>query len=78
MRRLGLGAPLRFLPGVRRLPAGRGVLIVDTGVARWYPLEIFPLLGYRKQRQEGDELVVSRRRYDTTRPRRISLGCGIA
>jgi len=30
-------------------------------VARWFALEVFHLLGYRKRRQMGDVLVVARR-----------------
>jgi hypothetical protein len=46
---------------------------VDTSVARWFPLEIFHLLGYRKQRQVGSTLVVTRRAFDTDEPDEIRL-----
>jgi hypothetical protein len=31
-------------------------------VARWFALEVFHLLGYRKRREVGEVLVVTRRR----------------
>jgi succinylglutamate desuccinylase len=73
LRRLGLGALMPLLPGVRRDPSRSDALIVDTRIARYYPLEIFHLFGFRKLRREGDELVVSRRRYDREPPREITL-----
>jgi len=69
-RHLRLGALLRWLPGVRRHPARDGVLLVDTRVARWYPLEIFHLMGYRKLRRDGPILTVSRRAHDLRAPKR--------
>jgi succinylglutamate desuccinylase len=68
LRRIRLGTLLRLLPGVRR---GRGepeVLLVNTRVARWFTLEIFHLFGFRKLRRAGEELVVSRRRFDLHPP----------
>ncbi len=71
LRYLRLNALMRFLPGVRLDPDCPEVLIVNTRVARLYPLEIFHLLGFRKVRQTGSELKVSRRRYDLAAPREI-------
>lgn len=73
LRRLHLARTFPLLPGVRRHPDDADVLIIDTRVARWYPLEIFHLFGFRKLREVGAELVVSRRRHDLAAPRRISL-----
>lgn len=73
LRRLRLGRLVKLLPGVRRHPDDDEVLIVDTRIARWYPLEVFHLFGFRKLRREGVELIVSRRRYDLAPPPRISL-----
>jgi succinylglutamate desuccinylase len=72
-RRLGLPALVRWLPGVRRHPDDPEILVVNTRVARWYPLEVFHLLGYRKLRRSADELYVSRRRHDLEPPREIAL-----
>jgi succinylglutamate desuccinylase len=68
LRRLGIGRLLPALPGVRRHPVRRQVLVVDTRLARWRSLEILRLLGYRKLRRQGALLLVSRRRYDLTPP----------
>ena len=73
LRRLRLHGLMRFLPGVRRAPDSPLVLFVNTRVARFYPLEIFHLFGFRKVRQAGADLVVSRRRYDYHPPRGVSF-----
>jgi succinylglutamate desuccinylase len=53
---------LHWLPGVSKLPANENGLHINTQVARWFVVEICHLLGYRKHAQEGDELIVYRRR----------------
>jgi succinylglutamate desuccinylase len=70
-RRDGRGF-MHWLPGVRR-GAGRVELIVDKHVARWFPLEFFHLLGYRKRREDGDTLVVTRRAFDNEEPGKIRI-----
>jgi succinylglutamate desuccinylase len=69
VRRLRLSGLLRLLPGVTRHKGGKDSLIVDTRVARWFPLDIFRLFGFRKLRWHGPVLVVSRRPYDLAPPR---------
>lgn len=61
VRHLRVDRVVHWLPGVRRDPRRPGVLIVNRRTAHWYAIEIFHLLGYRRERLEGDELVVSRR-----------------
>lgn len=73
LRLLRLDRLMAWLPGVRRHPDRADVLVVDTRIARWYPLEIFHLFGFRKLRHEGDELLVSRRPYDLFPPPQISF-----
>jgi len=73
LRRLGLGSTLHWLPGVRRDPELPEALVVDTRIARYCPLEIFHLFGYRKLRRTGTRLVVTRRRFDLAPPDRVSL-----
>ena len=73
LRRLRLSGLLRALPGVRRAEAGAGMLVVDTRLARAFPLEIFHLFGYRKLRWVGSELVVSRRPFDLAPPTRVEI-----
>ena len=61
LRRLGLEMALPWLPGVHRDSDDRNTLIIDRRIARWFALQVFHLLGYRKRRTNGDVLVVSRR-----------------
>ena len=46
----------------------KGTLIVDTNIARLFPLQVFHLLGFRRRRWVGNKLVVSRRKHDTDAP----------
>ncbi len=69
LRWLGLDRVLHWLPGVRRHPHREATLVIDTHLARWFALEVFHLLGYRKRRSEEGKLVVSRRRFDHRPPR---------
>ena len=64
VRRLHLERIVHWLPGVHRVPEDMNMLRVDTRVARWYPLQIFHLLGFRRRRPQGRYLYVSRRRHD--------------
>jgi Succinylglutamate desuccinylase / Aspartoacylase family len=68
LRKLKIGDLIHFLPGVRKDPTEYGSFIVNTQVARFFPLQIFHLLGFRKRRWRGDKLIVSRRAHDTVSP----------
>jgi predicted deacylase len=68
LRRLKVPNIVHWLPGVWRDPTNRETVIVNTRVARIFPLQIFHLLGFRKLRWSRGQLVVSRRRHDTTSP----------
>jgi succinylglutamate desuccinylase len=59
---------MRFLPGVVRHPINAETFVVNTQVARFFPLQIFHLLGFRKRRWQENKLVVCRRRHDTRSP----------
>jgi succinylglutamate desuccinylase len=65
LRRLRIGDFMYLLPGVARHPVDSDILIVNTRVARLFPLQIFHLLGFRKRRWKNNLLEVSRRRYDS-------------
>lgn len=54
-----------FLPGVRRHPFMAGAVVVDRRIARWYTVEVFHLLGFRREVEQGHELIMSRRHFDT-------------
>ncbi len=62
MRRIRLDRLAHLLPGVRRDPNDAATLIVDRRVARWLTVEVFHLLGFRKERADGTLLRFSRRR----------------
>ena len=68
-----VGSIVRYLPGIRPHPESIGTLVVNTRVARLFPLEILHLLGYRKLRYEGDYLLVNRRQFDLNAPSRPSV-----
>ena len=68
LRRLGVQRIIHILPGVRRDPDDSATLIIDTRIARLFPLQIFHLLGFRRRRWVDNKLVVSRRRHDTSGP----------
>jgi len=68
MRNMRMGYLLAWMPGVRHHPERDGVLIVDTRFARWFPLQMFRLAGYRKLRRQGKLLLVTKRKYDRKAP----------
>jgi succinylglutamate desuccinylase len=61
LRRLRASKLLPLLPGVRRHPHKKDRFLVDPKIARWGTVQVFHLLGYRRRRPEGDQLVFSRR-----------------
>ncbi|MBA2379164.1 MAG: succinylglutamate desuccinylase/aspartoacylase family protein [Blastocatellia bacterium] len=68
LRRLRVGDLMPILPGVRRSEKNADVLEIDTTVARYFPMQIFHLLGFRKLRWTEGQLVVSRRKFDRKGP----------
>jgi len=68
MRKLRIAEIVHFLPGVRRYPKHPEQLQIDTRIARFFPLQLFHLLGFRKLRWRQNFLLVSRRRHDTSGP----------
>ncbi len=62
LRALRVDLLLPFLPGVHRDPHDRDTLLADRRVARWFTVEIFHLLGFRRERPRGDRIAFSRRR----------------
>ena len=61
-RHTGAEQLLRLLPGIRRHPTQADTLVIDVRVARFLTLQVFHLLGYRKQKQVGRVLLMSRRK----------------
>ncbi len=68
LRGIRIQRMVHFLPGVRRDPNDPATLIIDTRIARLFPLQIFHLLGFRRRRWAENKLVVSRRKHDTSGP----------
>lgn len=68
LRTLKLSNAVRILPGVWRTEDDSDVWEINTHIARFFPLQIFHLLGFRKRRWKGSKLVVSRRKFDTESP----------
>ena len=56
------------LPGVMPDPGDPETMVVNTKLARFFPLQIFHLLGYRKQRWINHQLVMTRRKHDSVSP----------
>ncbi|HLE62964.1 MAG TPA: succinylglutamate desuccinylase/aspartoacylase family protein [Pyrinomonadaceae bacterium] len=73
LRNLKVGHYIHVLPGVRRDPANKDFLIINTSIARILPLQIFHLLGFRRRRWVGNYLIVSRRSYDLSGPAKLAL-----
>lgn len=64
LRRLKVNRFVHWLPGVSRHPTRTGALVANRRVARWFAMELFHLLGYRKHLEEEERLVVDRRLRD--------------
>jgi predicted deacylase len=60
LRRLRVDRLLGLLPGVARDPGHPSRFIVNTRVARLYPLDVFHMFGYRRVRQQGAEMTLER------------------
>ena len=61
LRRMRVDTVAHWLPGVRRDPLRADALMVNKRIARWFALELFHLLGYRRERSNGRYLTVSKR-----------------
>jgi len=61
MRRMRMGRMLSLLPGVRAERERANTLSVDPKIARFFTIEFFHLLGYRKHIERDRKLVFSRR-----------------
>jgi len=61
LRHLRVDRVAHWLPGVRRHPDIPGGFTVDRRRARWFALEVFHLLGFRRTVASGETLVVTPR-----------------
>jgi hypothetical protein len=62
LRRLRFDRLAPLLPGVRRHPQLEDHYLVDPKIARFFTVEIFHLLGYRRERPTAGLMMFSRRR----------------
>jgi succinylglutamate desuccinylase len=58
LRRAKADRFLHWLPGIRRDAEGSGGLVVDRRVARWLAMELLHLLGYRREIERGNRVLV--------------------
>jgi hypothetical protein len=68
LRRLRVSRIIHWLPGVHRLPNRPETLLVSRKIARWLAVELFHLLGYRRDRTSEDFYIFGRRAYDLEIP----------
>ena len=68
MRYWKVSGLLPLLPGISRHPLLPDTLILNTRIARWYGLQLFHLLGYRKRWEDGPNLLLAKRPFDTAAP----------
>jgi succinylglutamate desuccinylase len=60
LRAVGFGRFVHWLPGIGLHPSRADALVVNRRVARFYALQVLHLLGYRRELDDGDTLVVLR------------------
>ncbi len=61
VRHMQLDRFVHWLPGVSRSEENHNMLIVNPKIARWFVVEIFHLLGFRRRRTIGGRLTFTRR-----------------
>ena len=67
LRRVGMARAAYWLPGVSRVPDSDDEVVVDKRTAKFFAKQLFHLLGFRQLEDEGDTLVMRRRRFDEGR-----------
>ncbi len=68
LRSKGAHRLLPYLPGIRKYQGQGHELLVNTKIAKYYVIEFFHLLGFRKKTQMGRHILFSRRKYDFKAP----------
>ena len=61
LRHAKLDRIVHWLPGVSRATDDPNTLVVNPKIARWFVVEIFHLLGFRRRRTIGGRLTFQRR-----------------
>jgi len=68
LRKKNIQKFLPLLPGIKKHPFNGNSLIVNQKIARWFVIEFFHLLGYRRKHTEMNKLVVTKRKFDIVGP----------
>ena len=68
LRRLHVDKALPLFPGIYKSPHRKNELVAYHKIARWFVVEIFHLLGYRKKRVRGQHIIFTKRKYDLKGP----------
>jgi succinylglutamate desuccinylase len=58
------GRIAHWLPGIARVESNAHQVLVDRRIARWYSLQFLHLLGFRRQEEKDDVVVMERRAHD--------------
>ncbi|MGB7343880.1 MAG: succinylglutamate desuccinylase/aspartoacylase family protein [Pirellulaceae bacterium] len=61
LREVNLQRALTWLPGVSRCDQRPDAIVVNKKIARFLSIELFHLLGYRRKRDDGKEMIFLRR-----------------
>ncbi|MEP1097030.1 MAG: succinylglutamate desuccinylase/aspartoacylase family protein [Cyclobacteriaceae bacterium] len=64
LRRRNFHRFIQYLPGVGRYREMDHTIAVNRKIARWYVVELFHLLGFRRKIKEGNTIVFIRRPFD--------------
>ncbi|MCK5281669.1 MAG: succinylglutamate desuccinylase/aspartoacylase family protein [Cyclobacteriaceae bacterium] len=68
-RKWKLDKTIKLLPGISKTINGRNTYLIDKNVAKYRVISLLHLLGYRKVKDNGHTLTMSRRPYDTRFPK---------
>ena len=68
LRKSSIHKILPYLPGIRKHQGLDHALEVDRKIARWYVVEIFHLLGFRRKIMKNSHILFIKRKYDFKGP----------
>ena len=68
LRRMRFDAVLTLLPGIKRDPKEKNILLVNLKIAKFFTTEIFHLLGFRQMKKRANKVAFIKRKYDLEVP----------
>ena len=68
-RKWKIDSLIKILPGVHKIRDGKNTYEIDKNIARYKVISLLHLLGYRKVQDNGKNLIMTRRPYDTRFPK---------